>query len=350
MKVLLINPGATSTKIAIYVDETETFKTTLIHTSAELEPFETVIDQMAFRKQLVLDTLAKEGIALSSFDAVCGRGGLLRPVCSGTYRINEQVVEDLRNARYGEHASNLGCCLAWELSKAADIPAFFVDPPSTDERTEYAKISGYKDMPRIGIFHALNQKGMARIAAEKIGKAYENCNLVVIHMGGGTSVAAHQRGRVVDVTNCQEEGSFSIDRSGGLPVSKVISLCYSGISQQQVKRNILREGGLYSYLGTRDFMEIENRVHAGDEQAALLVGAMAYQTAKDIGTMAAVMHFDVDAIVFTGGLANSAWFCGEIAKYVEKLAPVLLLPGENEMRRMALGVLRAYHGEQALEY
>ncbi len=350
MRILLINPGATSTKIAVFEDENEVFKVALVHTAAELEPYVSVIDQLEFRKQLVLDTLSAAGIEVSGFDAICGRGGLLRPVCSGTYRINERVLEDMRSARYGEHASNLGCCLAWELSKPAGIPAFFVDPPSTDERGKYAKVSGYKGMERTGIFHALNQKGMARIAAEKIGRAYEECNLIVVHMGGGTSVAAHQKGRTVDVTNCQEEGSFSIDRCGSLPITKVLSMCYSGIPYQKLKRGILRDGGLYSYLGTRDFREIEQRVQEGDEETGLLVGAMAYQTAKDIGAMAAVLHFDVDAIVFTGGLANSKWLCEEIGKYVEKIAPILILPGEDEMRRMALGVLRVFQGGEALEY
>ena len=350
MRVLLINPGATSTKIAVFEDETEIFKTNLEHTAAELEPFDSVIDQLEFRKKLVLDTLATAGLELAGFDAVCGRGGLMRPVASGTYRVNARAVEDLRAARYGEHASNLGCCLAWELSETAGIPAFFVDPPSTDEREKYARVSGYKGMERAGIFHALNQKGIARLAAEKLGRAYEECNLVVIHMGGGTSVAAHQKGRVVDVTDCQDEGSFSIDRSGGIPIKQVLALCYSGISYQQVKRNILRDGGLYSYLGTRDFREIERRVRAGDEEAALVAGAMAYKTAKDIGSMAAVMRFEVDAVVFTGGLANSRWLCDEIGQYVKKIAPILIFPGEDEMRRMALGVLRVFRGGEALEY
>lgn len=350
MKILIINPGATSTKIAVYKDEAEVFKITLVHTAADLKPFASVIDQLEYRKQLVVETLSAAGVEMSDFDAVCGRGGLLRPVCSGTYRINEQVLTDLRSARYGEHASNLGSCLAWELGQRLGIPAYFVDPPSTDERGKYAKISGYKGIERPGIFHALNQKGMARIAAEKIGHVYEECNLIVVHMGGGTSVAAHHKGRVVDVNDCQAEGCFSIDRSGSLPVKKIIDMCYSGIPQQELKRSILRDGGLYSYLGTRDFIEIELRVQAGDEEAELIVGAMAYQTAKDIGAMAAVMNFDVDAIVFTGGLANSKWFCEEIGKYVKKLAPILMLPGEDEMRRMAFGVLRVFQGEKALEY
>lgn len=350
MRILLINPGATSTKLAVFADKSEIFKINVAHTAEELAVYDSVIDQLEFRKQLVLETLAAAGLEMSGFDAICGRGGLMRPLSSGTYRVNERALEDVRNARYGEHASNLGCCLAWELGGSGKIPAFFVDPPSVDEREKYAKISGYKGLERPCIFHALNQKGVARLAAEKLGRPYEECNLIVVHMGGGISVAAHRKGRVVDVTNCTEEGSFSIDRSGGLPVSKVLSACHESASYPQLRRSILREGGIYSYLGTRDFREVERRVQDGDEEAGLVAGAMAYQTAKDIGSMAAVLRFAVDALVLTGGLANSEWLCDEISQYTSNIAPILMFPGEDEMRRMALGVLSVFQGKEALTY
>ncbi len=351
MKILVVNPGATSTKIAVYNEDSEAFRRTIDHSAAELAPFEHVVDQFAYRRQLILDTLAAEQYKPTDFAAVCGRGGLLRHIPSGTYRISDRVIADIENPPYGEHASNLGALLAKSIADEAGVPAFFVDPVSVDELADVARVSGFKGMQRESFFHALNQKGMARAAARKLGKAYEDLNLIVVHMGGGVSVAAHQKGRVVDVYNVKDEGSFSMDRGGSLPVNALINFCFSGRTKAEVKKLLGSQAGVFSYLGTRDFREVEERRQAGDREAGLIFDALVYQHCKDIGAMAAVLRYQVDAVVLTGGMANSKLLCSEIASYVGKLAPILVLPGEEEMRSLAEGALRVLRGEeQAREY
>lgn len=351
MKLLIINPGATSTKIAVYDGEQEVFRRTIDHSTADLAPFEHVVDQFEYRRKLILDELEREGWKLSDFAAVCGRGGLLRHIPSGTYRINDRVLADIQNPPYGEHASNLGALLAKSIADQAGIPAFFVDPVSVDELADVARVSGFKGMERESFFHALNQKGMARAAARQLGRPYEELNLIVVHMGGGVSVAAHQHGRVVDMFNVKDEGSFAMDRGGSLPVNAVINLCFSGKTKAEVKKLLGSQAGVFSYLGTRDFREVEQRKLAGEHEAGLIFDALVYQHCKDIGAMAAVLRYNIDAIVLTGGMANSKLLCDEIAGYVSKLAPILILPGEEEMRSLAEGALRVLRGEaEALEY
>ncbi len=351
MKVLIVNPGATSTKIAVFDGDNEVFRRTIDHTTEELACFEHVVDQFAFRRRLIVDALREQGYALGDFAAVCGRGGLLRHIPSGTYLINDRVIEDIQNPPYGEHASNLGALLSKSIADEAGIPAYFVDPVSVDELTDVARVSGFKGMERESFFHALNQKGMARAAAKRLGRPYEDLNLIVVHMGGGVSVAAHQKGRVVDMFNVKDEGSFAMDRGGGLPVNAVINFCFSGRTKAEVKKLLGSQAGVYSYLGTRDFREVEQRRTDGDKQAALIFDALVYQHCKDIGAMAAVLRFDIDAIVLTGGMANSSLLCSEISTYVQKLAPILILPGEEEMRSLAEGALRVLRGEeQAQKY
>lgn len=351
MKLLIINPGATSTKIAVYDGEQEVFRRTIDHSTADLAPFEHVVDQFEYRRKLILDELGREGWKLSDFAAVCGRGGLLRHIPSGTYRINDRVLADIQNPPYGEHASNLGALLAKSIADQAGIPAFFVDPVSVDELADVARVSGFKGMERESFFHALNQKGMARAAARQLGRPYEELNLIVVHMGGGVSVAAHQHGRVVDMFNVKDEGSFAMDRGGSLPVNAVINLCFSGKTKAEVKKLLGSQAGVFSYLGTRDFREVEQRKLAGEHEAGLIFDALVYQHCKDIGAMAAVLRYNIDAIVLTGGMANSKLLCDEIAGYVSKLAPILILPGEEEMRSLAEGALRVLRGEaEALEY
>ena len=346
MKVLIINPGATSTKISVFDEENEIFKANIEHPASELAPFATTIAQKDFRKALILDTLSKAGYSPSDFDGVCGRGGLLRHIPSGTYRVSDLAVEDIECARFGEHASNLGALLAREIGDTAGIPSFFVDPVCTDEMSEIARVSGFSKMERVSFFHALNHKAMARAAAKTLGRRYEELNLIVVHMGGGVSVAAHEKGRAVDVYNVRDEGAFSMDRGGSLPVTQMIDYCFSGISKAEAKRTLMLQSGLYSYLETRDFREVESRMNNGDAQAKLVAEAMVYQLCKDMGAMAAVLSYDVDAIVLTGGMANSKWLCDTVRKRMGRLCPIIVLAGENEMQSLAEGALRVLHGEQ----
>ena len=346
MKVLVINPGATSTKIAVFDEDKQVFKKGIDHSAQELDRFERVIDQADYRQKAILDAVAESGYQLSDFDAVCGRGGLYRAIPSGTYAVSDAVMRDVEQAPYGEHPSNLGAYLAKKLGDMVGIPAFFVDPVCVDEMTEVAHISGFREFRRQSLFHALNQKATARKAAEQMGKRYEDVKLIVCHLGGGVSVAAHDHGRVVDVFNVKDEGAMGLDRGGSLPVNALINYCYSGKSKEEVKRIFGRQSGMFSYVGTTDFREICAKVVEGDPKFVQAYEALVYQLAKDIGAMAAVLHFDVDAIVYTAGMAYEEFFCNDISKYVAKLAPIIRLPGEEEMRSLAEGALRVLHGEQ----
>ena len=349
MKVLVINPGATSTKVAGFEEEQELLKKSIVHTAQELEGFDRVIDQADFRQRAVLEAVAEGGFRLEDFDAVCGRGGLYRPIPSGTYAVSDRVMQDVEQAPYGEHPSNLGAYLARRIGDLVGIPAFFVDPVCVDEMTEVAHVSGFAEFRRLSQFHALNQKSVGRKAARRLGKSYEEARLIVCHLGGGVSVAAHDHGRVVDVFNVKDEGAMGMDRGGGLPVNQLIDYCYAGRSREEVKRTLGRRSGMLSYVGTTDFREICARVVSGDERFTAAYRALVYQLAKDIGAMAAVLHFGVDAIVYTGGMAYEQFFCDDITAYVGRLAPVLRFPGEEEMRALAEGTLRVLHGEAQAE-
>lgn len=349
MKVLVINPGATSTKVAVFEEEQELLKKSIVHTAQELEGFDRVIDQAEFRQRAVLEAVAEGGFRLEDFDAVCGRGGLYRPIPSGTYAVSDRVMQDVEQAPYGEHPSNLGAYLARRIGDLVGIPAFFVDPVCVDEMTEVAHVSGFAEFRRLSQFHALNQKSVGRKAARQLGKSYEEARLIVCHLGGGVSVAAHDHGRVVDVFNVKDEGAMGMDRGGGLPVNQLIDYCYAGRSREEVKRTLGRRSGMLSYVGTTDFREICAGVVSGDERFTAAYRALVYQLAKDIGAMAAVLHFEVDAIVYTGGMAYERFFCDDITAYVGRLAPVLRFPGEEEMRALAEGALRVLHGEAQAE-
>ena len=349
MKVLVINPGDTSTKVAVFEEEQELLKKSIVHTAQELEGFDRVIDQADFRQRAVLEAVAEGGFRLEDFDAVCGRGGLYRPIPSGTYAVSDRVMQDVEQAPYGEHPSNLGAYLARRIGDLVGIPAFFVDPVCVDEMTEVAHVSGFAEFRRLSQFHALNQKSVGRKAARRLGKSYEEARLIVCHLGGGVSVAAHDHGRVVDVFNVKDEGAMGMDRGGGLPVNQLIDYCYAGRSREEVKRTLGRRSGMLSYVGTTDFREICARVVSGDERFTAAYRALVYQLAKDIGAMAAVLHFEVDAIVYTGGMAYEQFFCDDITAYVGRLAPVLRFPGEEEMRALAEGALRVLHGETQAE-
>lgn len=351
MKILVINPGATSTKIAIYEDTTQLFKSSVDHSAADLAPFSAVIEQLDYRHQLIANVIKEAGFKMTDFSAVCGRGGLLRHVPSGTYTVNDQMIEDIKHPPYGEHASNLGAILAKSFADEGNIPAFIVDPVCVDELSDIARISGFEGMERQSFFHALNHKGMARRAAKQLGGRYEDLNLIVVHMGGGVSVAAHQKGRVVDVNNVKDEGCFSMDRGGSLPVNAVINLCFSGKTKDEIKKMLGSQAGVFSYLGTRDFLEVvTNAFEHHEEKSRLIYDALVYQHAKDIGAMATVLKFDVDAILLTGGMANSKRLCDSINEYTNKIAPMIILPGEAEMDSLAAGAFRVLSGEKASIY
>ncbi|MDO4542994.1 MAG: butyrate kinase [Clostridia bacterium] len=350
MLILVINPGATSTKIAVFEAERQIFKATIEHAASELAPFLRIVDQKDYRTALIRKTLSDNGFKLSDFSALSCRGGLLKHIPSGTYRVDENVLYDVYNNNYGEHASNLGVIIGKELADEVGVEAFFVDPVSVDEMYDVARVSGLCGMERESYFHALNQKGAARKAAKQLQRAYEDLNLIVVHMGGGVSVAAHEGGRVVDVFNVLDEGSFSMNRGGSLPVQALINLCFSGKSKQEIKQLVRSEAGVYSYLKTHDFREVEARALANDKDAKLVFDALVYQHCKDIGAMAAVLKFKVDAIVFTGGMAHSKVFIDSMSEYVGKLAPIIVIAGETEMESLALGALRALLGEPIKEY
>ncbi len=343
-RVLAINPGSTSTKIAVYDDE-ELVMEENIHISAEdLAPFKNVLEEYDMRKGYILSRLAEKGIDLKSLDAVSGRGGGMKPVVSGTIAIDEEMITDV-NASGGGHASVLGPLIADELAKQLGIPAFTVDPVSVDEFEDIARPSGWPELPRRSGFHPLNQKAVARKAAAKLGKKYDELNLVVAHIGGGVSVGAHRQGRIVDV-NIGEGGLFTPERACP-PVGSVIRLAFSGkYTQPEMMKMLSGKGGIQAYLGTKDMREVEKRVVEGDKEADLIFKAMCYQIGKAIGAIASVLKGKVDAIVLTGGCAHSKLLVAEVSSYVEYIAPVMVFPGEKELESLAMGALRVLKGEE----
>lgn len=347
-RILTINPGSTSTKIAIFDDEKPVFEEVLRHPSEEIGKFETIFDQYEFRKNIILETLNEKGINLTKLAAVVGRGGLLKPIAGGTYRVDENMLKDLKVGVLGEHASNLGGVLAYEIAEQLNIESFIVDPVVVDEMNDIARISGMPEIERKSIFHALNQKAVARRAAKDVGKAYNEMNLIVAHLGGGVSVGAHQKGQVVDVNNALDgEGPFSPERSGGLPVGDLAKLCYSGkYTHKEIKKMITGKGGLVAYLNTSDGREVEKMIKDGDKNAEIVYQAMAYQVAKEIGSCAAVLKGEVDGIVLTGGIAYDKMFVKWIEDRVAFISKVLVYPGEDEMIALAQGGLRVLNGEE----
>ena len=346
--VLAINPGSTSTKIAVFEDTNPLFIQTLRHTKEELEKYERVTDQFSFRKNLILEQLEDDEINLNSIRVVMGRGGLLKPVESGVFAVNEKMVEDLQSCQYGEHASNLGGLIAYDIAKALPgAEAYIANPVVVDELNDFARLSGHPKLPRRSIFHALNQKAVARQHAKSILRKYEDLNLIVVHLGGGITVGAHQKGKVVDVNQGLDgDGPFSPERSGTLPVGDLVRLCFNGeYDQKQIMKMIKGEGGLVSYLGTNSAIEVEQRAAAGDKYVKLVYDAMAYQVAKEVGAMSAVLKFDIDGILITGGIAHDKYFTNQIVSYCYKIAPVHIIPGEDEMQALALNGIRVISGE-----
>jgi butyrate kinase len=352
-RMLIINPGSTSTKIAVYDDLNPVFVETLRHSSEEIDPYKTIFDQYDFRKDVILDAVKTKGIDIQSLKAVIGRGGLLKPIESGTYDVNEVMLNDLKEGARGQHASSLGGVIAYEIAKSLNIPSYIVDPVVVDEMEEIARISGMPEIERISIFHALNQKAVAKRFAKEKGVSYEDLNLIVAHMGGGISIGAHKKGRIVDVNNALDgEGPFSPERSGSLPVGSLLKMCFSGkYTHDEIKKKITGKGGFVAYLGTNDARDLEKMMKQGNKQAELLYKAMAYQVAKEIGACAAVLKGKVDAVILTGGLAYGSEYVGWIKERVEFIAPVVIYPGEDEMLALAEGGLRVLNGEEeAKEY
>ena len=353
-QVLAINPGSTSTKIAVFEGRSPVFIQTLQHSKEELAQFELITDQFSFRKNLILEQLEDADIPLSSINVVMGRGGLLKPVESGVFAVNQKMVDDLINCNYGEHASNLGGLIALDIAKTLpNAKAYIVNPVVVDEFDELARLSGHPLLPRRSIFHALNQKAVARDHAKHILKKYEELNLIVVHLGGGITVGAHKKGKVVDVNQGLDgDGPYSPERSGTLPVGDLTRLCFSGeYDLKQVLKMIKGEGGLIAYLGTNDAREVEERAAEGDDYAKLIYDGMAYQVSKEIGAMAAVLDFNVDGILITGGIAHGKYFVNQIISQVHRLAPVHVYPGEDEMKALAMNGQRIINGEtQVMEY
>lgn len=354
-RLLIINPGSTSTKLAIFDDETLTFKEDLRHGAEELAKFSQIYDQYAYRKEMILHWMGTAGVTPESLSAVVGRGGLLRPIPGGTYRVNDRMLSDLKAGHQGEHASNLGAALAWEIAQAAGgKPAFIVDPVVVDELAPIARISGLPTMPRRSIFHALNQKAVAHRAAKELGRPYDELNLIVVHLGGGVSVGAHGKGRVIDVNNALDgEGPMSPERAGTLPSLGLVHMCYSWrYTLPEISKMAVGKGGFVAHLKTNDAREVENHAMSGtDAKAEQVFRAMALQVAKEIGRCAVALQGKVDRIVLTGGLARSKPLVQWVTELTQWIAPVLLYPGEDEAMALNEGALRVLRGEeQAKEY
>lgn len=346
-QILVINPGATSTKIAVFQDERPVLHELIEHRAEDLGAFASLLDQEPYRKKLIADVLGRDGFALSSFDAVVGRGGMLAPMPGGTYEVCREMIDTLREARFGEHASNLGPLLAHDFASMAGCKAYIVDAVSTDELTPVARISGMPDIERPSLFHALNHKAVARQVAGEMGRPYEDLRLIVVHMGTGISIGAHIGGKVVDVNDPMNEGAFSADRTGNLPVRFLINLCYSGkFTHKEMLKKINGGGGMAGYIGTKDLREAWDMACAGDERALTVMQALAYQIAKDIGAMATVCCGKVDCIVITGGMAHSPSLMELLRERIEFIAPIRLLPGEEEMAALASGTLRVLRKEE----
>ncbi len=348
IRILAINPGSTTTKIAVYRNANPVFLKTIKHSLEDLKDFENISDQLTYRKDLICKELKNAEIKIDLIRAVVGRGGLLKPIESGIYEVNEQMKYDLQNSPFGEHASNLGGLIADEIvKKLTKARAFIADPVVVDELDDVARISGHPAFRRVSIFHALNQKAVARDHAKSIMQKYEELNLIVVHLGGGITIGAHRKGRVIDVNNGLDgEGPFSPERSGTLPVGQLVTMCFSGkYTEQKIRKMIKGEGGLVAYLGTNSAYEVEKAVLEGDVKSKTYYEAMAYQVSKSIGSMCPVLKGNIDAILITGGIAHSKLFINLVIERVYRIAPIHVYPGEDEMRALALNGLRIMRNE-----
>jgi butyrate kinase len=349
-RILVINLGSTSTKVAVYESDTMVVTESVSHPAEELKQYRTIIDQYELRKNTVLGVLADKGFPLEQFDCIASRGGNMKPIPGGIYAICPPMIEDMKSGKFGQHPNMCGGIVAYNLGKELDIPALTVDPPTVDEMSASAGYSGIPQIKRQSSFHALNQKATARKIAAKLGKGYEDVNLIVAHLGGGISVGAHKQGKVVDVNNALDgDGPFSPERAGTLPAGDLVKLCFGGDhTREQVLRLVQGGGGLVAYLGTTSGLEIEKRIGEGDAQAAEVFEAMIYQVAKEIGACATVLEGKVDAIALTGSLAYSKRLTESLTMRIAFIAPVHLDPGENEMDALAAGAMRYFNGKEQL--
>lgn len=346
--ILAINPGSTSTKIALFEEEALLFEKSITHSSSDLAPYKKITDQFQFRKELIMNELDSRKVKQEKIAIIVGRGGLVKPIESGIYKINQNMIEDLRSGYSGQHASNLGGLIADEIARSLPLAdAFIVDPVVVDELDEVARISGHPAITRRSIFHALNQKAVARLYAASKGRKYEEMNLIIAHMGGGVSVGAHKRGKVVDVNNALDgDGPFSPERSGSLPAGQLAAICFSGkYTHDEIKAMLTGKGGMVAYLGTNSFKEVCLMAERGDQQAVMITKALAYQIAKETGAMASVLHGKVDAIILTGGMAYQQSTVDEIRTMVEYISEVVVYPGEDEMKALAFNALLALDGK-----
>lgn len=348
-RIFVINPGCTSTKVAVYEDETAVWTSDGLHAPEDIEKFTTVSEQYEYRKDFILNLLKEAGIPLQ-FDAVIGRGGLLKPSHGGVYAVNEQMKYNLNHAKH-QHVCNLGCLIADEIARQCNCPAFMADPVVVDEMMTRARYTGLPFMKRESIFHALNAKAASRRYARTVGRKYEDMNLVVAHLGGGICVSAHYQGRVIDVNNALNgEGPIAPERSGTLPADQLVRLCFSGkYTQAQIMKMLAGYGGCQALLGIKDMKEISRRAELGEEPYHEVLEAMLYTVSKQIGAMAVALWGKADAIILTGGIAYSKYCVEEIKKQVAFLAPVIVMPGEGEMESLAFNALGALTGELPIQ-
>ena len=353
VKSLIINPGSTSTKIGVFEDETLLFEETLRHSTEEIAQYASIVDQKDFRKEIITNLLKEKDFDINSLNMVVGRGGMLKPIPGGTYAVTDDLLEDLKIGKQGQHASNLGGILAREIGDSIGVPSFIVDPVVVDELCDIARYSGVPELPRTSVFHALNQKAVAKRYAKETGKAYDTLNLFVVHMGGGVSVGAHENGRIIDVFNALDgDGAFSPERAGGAPVGALIKMCVSGqYTEKEVYKKFVGNGGFNAYLGTNDMRDVEKMVNDGDAKAKEIRDAFIFQVSKDIGSMACVLNGKVDQIVVTGGIAYDKGVVAGLKERCEWIAPFTVYPGEDELLALVQGGLRVVNGEEeAMKY
>ena len=347
IKSLIINPGSTSTKIGVFEDETLLFEETLRHTTEEIAQYDLIVDQKDFRKEIILNLFKEKNFDISTLDMIVGRGGMLKPIPGGTYAVTDDLLHDLMIGKQGQHASNLGGILAKEIGDSIGKPSFIVDPVVVDELMPIARYSGVPELARTSVFHALNQKAVAKRYAKEIGKAYNSLNLIVVHMGGGVSVGAHMNGKVVDVFNALDgDGAFSPERAGAASSGALIKMCFSGkYTEKEVYKKFVGNGGFNAYLGTNDMREVE-KLAATDPKAKEVRDAFVFQVCKNIGSMATVLSGKVDQIIVTGGIAYNKAVDEDIKARVEFIAPVTVYPGEDELLALVQGGLRVLNGEE----
>lgn len=353
VKSLIINPGSTSTKIGVFEDETLLFEETLRHSTEEISKYASIVDQKDFRKEIIMNLLKEKNFDIKSLNVVVGRGGMLKPIPGGTYAVTDDLLADLKIGKQGQHASNLGGILAREIGDSIGVPSYIVDPVVVDELEPISRYSGVPELPRTSVFHALNQKAVAKRYAKEKGRAYNSMNLIVVHMGGGVSVGAHKEGRVIDIFNALDgDGAFSPERAGAVPSGALIKMCFSGkYTEKEVYSKIVGKGGFNAYLGTNDMRDVDKMVDGGDAHAAELREAFIMQVAKDIGSMACVLKGKAEAIIVTGGIAYDKAVVAGLKERCEWIAPFTVYPGEDELLALAQGGLRVLNGEEeAMKY